>query len=51
MCFLPFLSFYNVHYGRKEQIKRAAPKVFARRGIDGNKMSMIAAEAETIYNS
>lgn len=30
---------------RKEQIKRAALKVFAHRGIAGTKMSMIAAEA------
>jgi TetR/AcrR family transcriptional regulator, regulator of autoinduction and epiphytic fitness len=30
---------------RREQIKRAALKVFARRGIAGTKMSMIAAEA------
>ncbi|CAG7654794.1 TetR/AcrR family transcriptional regulator [Paenibacillus allorhizosphaerae] len=30
---------------RREQIKRAALKVFARRGLDGTKMSMIAAEA------
>lgn len=30
---------------RKEQIKKAALKVFAERGISGTKMSMIAAEA------
>jgi AcrR family transcriptional regulator len=30
---------------RKDQIKRAALKVFAKRGIDGTKMSMIATEA------
>ncbi|MCZ8514733.1 TetR/AcrR family transcriptional regulator [Paenibacillus filicis] len=30
---------------RKEQIKRAALKVFAKKGIDGTKISMIAAEA------
>lgn len=30
---------------RREQIKRAAVKVFARRGLVGTKMSMIAAEA------
>ncbi|KRE99399.1 TetR family transcriptional regulator [Paenibacillus sp. Soil766] len=30
---------------RREQIKRAALKIFARRGIIGTKMSMIAAEA------
>ncbi|MFC5447485.1 TetR/AcrR family transcriptional regulator [Paenibacillus aestuarii] len=30
---------------RREQIKRAALKVFAIRGIEGTKMSMIAAEA------
>ncbi|MFM1654225.1 TetR/AcrR family transcriptional regulator [Brevibacillus sp. B_LB10_24] len=33
------------HDERREQIKRAALKVFARRGITGTKMSMIAAEA------
>jgi len=30
---------------RREEIKRAALKVFARKGISGTKMSMIAAEA------
>ncbi|WP_235949842.1 TetR/AcrR family transcriptional regulator [Paenibacillus apii] len=30
---------------RREQIKNAALKVFAKRGIEGTKMSMIAAEA------
>ncbi|AKG34110.1 TetR/AcrR family transcriptional regulator [Paenibacillus durus] len=30
---------------RRDQIKRAALKVFAKRGIDGTKMSTIAAEA------
>jgi AcrR family transcriptional regulator len=35
----------NIHAERKEQIKRAALKVFAHRGIAGTKMSMIAAEA------
>jgi AcrR family transcriptional regulator len=30
---------------RREQIKKAALAVFAKRGIDGTKMSMIAAEA------
>ncbi len=30
---------------RREQIKKAALKVFARRGLTGTKMSMIAAEA------
>lgn len=30
---------------RREQIKRAALKVFAKHGIDGTKMSMIASEA------
>ena len=35
----------QIHLQRIEQIKRAALKVFARRGIAGTKMSMIAAEA------
>ncbi|MBS4177020.1 TetR/AcrR family transcriptional regulator [Lederbergia citrea] len=34
-----------IHDERREQIKRAALKVFALRGISGTKMSMIAAEA------
>ncbi|MBS4196218.1 TetR/AcrR family transcriptional regulator [Lederbergia citri] len=34
-----------LHIQRIEQIKKAALKVFARRGIIGTKMSMIAAEA------
>jgi TetR/AcrR family transcriptional regulator, regulator of autoinduction and epiphytic fitness len=35
----------HIHDQRREQIKRAALKVFAERGIAGTKMSMIAAEA------
>jgi TetR/AcrR family transcriptional regulator of autoinduction and epiphytic fitness len=35
----------GIHDERREQIKRAALKVFAYRGISGTKMSMIAAEA------
>ncbi|PUB10475.1 TetR family transcriptional regulator [Paenisporosarcina sp. OV554] len=35
----------NIHDERREQIKNAALKVFAHRGIIGTKMSMIAAEA------
>ncbi|GGD88486.1 TetR/AcrR family transcriptional regulator [Paenibacillus nasutitermitis] len=35
----------HVHDERREQIKRAALTVFARQGIDGTKMSMIAEEA------
>ncbi|WP_066069302.1 TetR/AcrR family transcriptional regulator [Neobacillus soli] len=36
----------QIHLKRIEQIKKAALKVFAHRGIIGTKMSMIAAEAE-----
>lgn len=35
----------QIHDERKEQIKKAALKVFARHGIGGTKMSMIAAQA------
>lgn len=35
----------QIHDERREQIKKAALKVFARHGINGTKMSMIAAEA------
>ena len=35
----------HVHDERREQIKRAALKIFAQRGIAGTKMSMIASEA------
>lgn len=35
----------HIHDKRKEQIKRAALKIFAHRGIAGTKMSMIASEA------
>ncbi|GIP21975.1 TetR/AcrR family transcriptional regulator [Paenibacillus sp. J22TS3] len=35
----------QLHDERREQIKQAALKVFARRGLEGTKMSMIAAEA------
>ncbi|MDQ0878718.1 AcrR family transcriptional regulator [Paenibacillus sp. V4I3] len=35
----------RTHDERREQIKRAALKIFAQRGIAGTKMSMIASEA------
>ena len=35
----------RAHDERREQIKRAALKIFAQRGIAGTKMSMIASEA------
>lgn len=35
----------RIHDERREQIKRAALKIFAQRGIAGTKMSMIASEA------
>lgn len=35
----------QIHNERREQIKKAALKVFARKGLTGTKMSMIAAEA------
>lgn len=35
----------HIHDERREQIKRAALKVFAYRGIAGTKMSMITAQA------
>lgn len=38
-------QFHQIRDERKEQIMDAAAKVFARRGISGAKMSMIAAEA------
>jgi len=45
MTRLPDSQLDHVNDERREQIKKAALKVFARRGVAGTKMSMIAAEA------